>query len=261
MLCTGHQTIHAQCYAIPHYNKNTIPHYNTDTMLCSGHQTIHAQCHTIPHHATYKTPDNTCTMLHYTTPCYVQDTRQYMHNATLYTTLHTGHQTIHAQCYTVPHHATYRTPDNTCTMLHYTVYHTTLRTGHQTTAAQCYTIPHYSMYRTAGYTSELVSCLNHPARGSSRSTTLHHATLYHITIQTLYHTTLCTGQQATHQDLFSVQTIEQWGAAVPVHRHAVQFDQLERQKKRSALIITAAITIIITTSESDIIISTITINV
>ena len=171
-------------------------------MLCTGHQTIHAQCYTTPHYAVYRTPVNTCTMLHYTTLCCLQDTRQYMHNATLYhTMLCTGHQTIHAQCYTIPHHATYRTPDNTCTMLHYTtpcylldtkqqmhnatLYHTTLHTGHQTTDAQYYTIPHYTMDRTAGFTPGFVLCPNYPATGSSHSTILRHATLYHITIQTL----------------------------------------------------------------------------
>ena len=110
------------------------------TILRTGHQTVHAQCYTTPDHATYRTPDNRCTMLHYTTPRYVQDTRQYMNNATLH--------------------------------------HTTLRTGHQTTDAQCYTIPHYALDRTAGYTSELVSCL-------------YYTMLHYTTLQYRHYTTLC----------------------------------------------------------------------
>ena len=71
-------------------------------MLSTGHQTIHAQCYTIPHHATYWTPNNRCTMLHYTTLRYIQDTRQLMHNTTLYhTTLWTGQQASHQDLFSV----------------------------------------------------------------------------------------------------------------------------------------------------------------
>ena len=110
-------------------------------------QTLHhTVTDTIPHYAMYRTPDNTCTML-------------------CYTTLQQNTKTLY----------------NTDTML---------CSGHQTIHAQCYTIPHYALDRTAGYTSELVSCLYYTMLHYTTLQYRHYTTLRYVQDNRL-HTRIC----------------------------------------------------------------------